>query len=69
MHGWLVLQLLILLIVANGTAVLAKKVLGGTFGRPLDGGATFIDGQPLFDLRRQSAASWHPCWGHLSVRS
>ena len=48
MHGWLVLQLLILLIVANGTAVLAKKVLGGTFGRPLDGGATFIDGQPLF---------------------
>ena len=48
MHGWLVLQLLILLIVANGTAVLAKKVLGGTFGRPLDGGATFVDGQPLF---------------------
>ena len=48
MHGWLVLQLLILLIVANGTAVLAKKALGGTFGRPLDGGATFVDGQPLF---------------------
>ena len=48
MHGWLVLQLLILLIVANGTAVLAKKILGVTFGRPLDGGATFVDGQPLF---------------------
>ena len=48
MHGWSVLQLLILLIVANGTAVLAKKTLGGTFGRPLDGGATFVDGQPLF---------------------
>ena len=48
MHGWLVLQLLILLIVANGTAVVAKKVLGVAFGRPLDGGATFVDGQPLF---------------------
>ena len=33
---------------ANGTAVVAKKVLGVAFGRPLDGGATFVDGQPLF---------------------
>ena len=48
MHGWLVLQLLILLVVANGTAVVAKKILGVAFGRPLDGGALFVDGEPIF---------------------
>ena len=42
------LQLLILLVVANGTAVVAKKLLGTAFGRPLDGGALFVDGQPIF---------------------
>ena len=35
MHGSLLLQLLILLVVANGTAVVAKKNLGVAFGRPL----------------------------------
>jgi hypothetical protein len=48
MHGSLLLQLLILLVVANGTAVGAKKLLGAAFGRPLDGGALFVDGQPIF---------------------
>jgi hypothetical protein len=48
MHGSLLLQLLILLVVANGTAVVAKKILGVAFGRPLDGGALFVDGEPLF---------------------
>ena len=48
MHGSLLLQLLILLVVANGTAVAAKKLLGVAFARPLDGGARFVDGQPLF---------------------
>ena len=48
MHGSLLLQLLILLVVANGTAVAAKKLLGVAFARPLDGGALFVDGQPLF---------------------
>ena len=48
MHGSLLLQLLILLVVANGTAVVAKKLFGGAFARPLDGGALFVDGQPLF---------------------
>ena len=43
----LLLQLLILLVVANGTPVLAKKLLGAVFARPLDGGALFVDGQPL----------------------
>jgi len=41
MQSSLLLQLLILLVVANGTAVVAKKLLGGAFARPLDGGALF----------------------------
>jgi len=48
MRGSLLLQLLILLVVANGTAVAAKKLLGVAFARPLDGGALFVDGQPIF---------------------
>ena len=48
MQAVLILQLLILLAVANGTAVIAKRVLGDAFARPLDGGATFVDGRPLF---------------------
>ena len=48
MQGSLLLQLLILLVVANGTAVVAKKLLGTAFGHPLDGGALFVDGQPIF---------------------
>ena len=48
MQGSLLLQLLILLVVANGTAVVAKKLLGLALARPLDGGALFVDGQPIF---------------------
>jgi CDP-archaeol synthase len=48
MQGSLMLQLLILLVVANGTAVAAKKLLGAAFAHPLDGGALFVDGQPIF---------------------
>jgi len=48
MHPILILQLMILLAVANGTPVAAKKVLGNALARPLDGGAVFFDGRPLF---------------------
>jgi CDP-diglyceride synthetase len=48
MQGFLLLQLLILLVVANGTAIVAKKLLGDAFARPLDCGALFVDGQPIF---------------------
>jgi hypothetical protein len=47
-HAILLLRLLILLVVANGSAVSAKKLLGVAFGRPLDGGALFVDRQPIF---------------------
>jgi CDP-2,3-bis-(O-geranylgeranyl)-sn-glycerol synthase len=48
MQGFLLLQLLVLLVVANGTAVVAKKLFGVAFARPLDGDARFVDGQPIF---------------------
>lgn len=47
MHPILILQLLILIAVANATPVLAKRALGKTFAWPLDGGAMFVDGKPL----------------------
>ena len=48
MQPLLILQLLLLLAVANGTPILAKRLLGDTLDRPLDGGATFTDGRPWF---------------------
>lgn len=48
MHPILILQLLILLMVANGTPIFASKLLGDVFARALDGGAIFLDGNPLF---------------------
>jgi CDP-archaeol synthase len=44
----LLLQLLILLVVANGAAVVAKKLLGDAYGRAIDGGALFSDQRPIF---------------------
>lgn len=41
-------QLLILLTVANGTPVLAKRMLGDRLSHPLDSGLPFFDGRPLF---------------------
>ena len=48
MHPLIILQLLFLLMVANGTPVIAKKLLGSRCSYPLDGGVGFIDGRPLF---------------------
>lgn len=44
----IVAQLLVLLALANGTPVIAKKILGTILARPLDGGMTLADEQPLF---------------------
>jgi hypothetical protein len=46
-HPWPILQLLILLVLANGTPVVAKKILGERFAYPLDGGVEFVDNRPL----------------------
>lgn len=43
-----VLQLLILLALANGSPVVAKRIFGNNFAQPVDGNIRFVDGQPLF---------------------
>ena len=48
MQAILILQLLILLVVVNGTPVIVKKLLGNALARPLDCGALFFDGRPIF---------------------
>jgi hypothetical protein len=47
MQPVLVLQLLVLVSVANAIPVFAKKILGSAFSWPLDGGTVFADGQRL----------------------
>lgn len=49
MANWtLSLQLLVLLGVANGAPILAKKLLQDRFSMPVDSGLTLPDGEPLF---------------------
>lgn len=43
-----ILRVLLLLGVANGMPVLARKLLRDRFGMPVDGGVTLPDGRPLF---------------------
>jgi CDP-diglyceride synthetase len=43
-----VAQALFLIVVANGAPILAARLLGRRFSRPVDGGALFLDGRPLF---------------------
>lgn len=52
MHPLLLAQLLILLTLANGAPVIAKKILGGRFAWPLDGGAKFFDGRRVFGISK-----------------
>jgi CDP-2,3-bis-(O-geranylgeranyl)-sn-glycerol synthase len=42
------LQLLILLLVANATPLIAKRFLGDRWSHPVDGGLRWVDGRPLF---------------------
>jgi CDP-diglyceride synthetase len=48
MHPVIVLQLLILLMLANGTPVIAKKLFRERYSYPLDGNLTLGDGRPVF---------------------
>ena len=43
-----ILQLLVLMTLANGTPIVAKKIFGPRFARPLDAGIIFFDGRPVF---------------------
>jgi CDP-diglyceride synthetase len=48
MHPVSILQLLVLLTLANGMPVIAKKVFREFLACPVDGGSRFVDGRPLF---------------------
>lgn len=48
MHLVALAQLLVLVTLANGAPVVAKRILGNRFACPVDGGALFFDGYPLF---------------------
>lgn len=43
-----VLQILVLLALANGSPVIAKRIFGNYCSWPLDGNIKFVDGRPLF---------------------
>ena len=43
-----ILQLLVLITLANGAPIVAKKIFGPRFSFPLDAGTAFFDGRPLF---------------------
>jgi len=47
-HFLLIVEVLMLLGVANGTPIFAKRLFGQRFNTPLDGGLKFLDGRPLF---------------------
>jgi CDP-2,3-bis-(O-geranylgeranyl)-sn-glycerol synthase len=46
-HFLVIIRILILLGVANGTPIIATRLLGKRFNAPLDGGLKFPDGRPL----------------------
>jgi hypothetical protein len=47
MHLSSILQAMVLLTLANGTPVIAKRIFGQSFALPLDAGLRFFDGRPL----------------------
>ena len=47
-----IFQLLILLTLANGSPVVAKKIFGNYCSWPLDGNIKFVDGSPLFGVSK-----------------
>src|SRR5215469_12770342 len=47
MHPFAIGQLLFLLMLANGTPVIAKKILGARYSYALDCGLIFADGRPV----------------------
>ena len=48
MHFVLILQFVALLTLANGTPIIAKKLLGKFLNQPFDGGIAFFDGRSMF---------------------
>ena len=72
MHPDWVVELLMLLAIANGAPVVVKRLLGDVFAYPLDGGKRFLDGRPLFGSSKTirgvatsivATAGLAPLWG------
>jgi CDP-2,3-bis-(O-geranylgeranyl)-sn-glycerol synthase len=64
-HFWLIAELLILVTLANGTPVITKSVLGDYLASPIDGGARFVDGRPIFG----SSKTWRGIFFSILVTS
>jgi hypothetical protein len=47
MHYEVLAQVLMLLSLANGSPVIAKRIFGETYAAPVDGNVRFFDGRPL----------------------
>ena len=47
-HFVLLAKLLLLLCIAHGLPLIAKRICGTRFSQPIDGGLRFFDGYPLF---------------------
>jgi len=47
MHYAVLAQLLILLSLANGSPVIAKRIFADNYAAPVDGNTRFVDGRPL----------------------
>jgi hypothetical protein len=62
MRLWAMTRVLLLLLLANGAPVVAKKILATRFSRPIDSGTRGYDGQPLFGDRKLSAESFFQSW-------
>ena len=55
-----IVQLLVLMTLANGTPIVAKKIFGPRFSFPLDAGTVFLDGRPLVGRSRLSVGEhWY----------
>ncbi|HEU4636274.1 MAG TPA: CDP-archaeol synthase [Edaphobacter sp.] len=52
LHVRMVLHLLVLVALANGTPVAVNRLLGSRWNWPLDGGLKLPDGQPLFGVSK-----------------
>ncbi len=46
-HAWPIIEILILLALANGSPIAAKRMMKDRFAFPVDGGLVFIDGRPF----------------------
>jgi hypothetical protein len=62
MHSVVILRLLVLLALANGTPVIAKNILGNRFSYPLDGNLNSSMAGPSSAVPRRSAGLYSRCW-------